>query len=174
GVQGTVIVALPAINYTDGAAGRWMDALVGGAFALLVAVLTPRDARRRARQLSRASLSDLAQMLSRLAEGVGNGDQQQVRDALAEARGTQAMLDEWSDVVRNARQSVRLSPTARRYLPELSRLQRVNLLADRAIRNARVVARRGLVAVEHGRKDTQIAEWLTRMAHAAELLGDAL
>src|SRR5690625_367121 len=35
GVQGVVIVALPVVA-TDGATGRWTDALVGGAFALLV------------------------------------------------------------------------------------------------------------------------------------------
>src|SRR5690606_40142528 len=57
-----VIVALP-VAAIDGPTGRVTDALVGGSFALLVAILTPQDARRRARQLAAASLSDLSQML---------------------------------------------------------------------------------------------------------------
>lgn len=174
GVQGIVIVALPAISYTDGATGRWMDALVGGAFALVVAAITPRDARRRARHLAQASLSDLAQMMRKLADGLEHGDEERVRDALMEGRGTQGVLDEWSDVVRNARQSARISPASRRFLPELARLQRANLLADRAMRNARVITRRALIAVEQGERDAQIATWLREVADGAQRVGTAL
>src|SRR5699024_7745560 len=53
GVQGIVIVALPVITSVDGASGRWIDALIGSSFALVVAALTPGDARRRARELAR-------------------------------------------------------------------------------------------------------------------------
>lgn len=174
GVQGIVIVALPALSYADGAAGRWLDALIGGAFALIVAALTPRDARRRARQLARASMTDLSQMLRKLARGLAEGDERLVRDALVEGRGTQGVLDEWADVVRNARQTVRFSPASRHFLPELARLQRASLLADRAMRNARVITRRGLVAVEQGEHDAQIAQWLKQIAEAAQQLGTAL
>src|SRR5699024_5901703 len=82
GVQGIVIVALPAIGTADGAAGRWIDALIGGAFALAVAALTPGDARRRARQLAAAGTSDLAHVLRLLARGVRTGDEQAIRDSL--------------------------------------------------------------------------------------------
>ena len=157
GVQGVVIVALPVVA-TDGATGRWTDALVGGAFALLVAVLTPGDARRRARQLASASFSDLAQMLDTLAVGIGDGDVERMRDGLAQGRGTQGTLDDWVEVVRNARQAARLSPAARRYVPELARQERASTFADRAMRNARVIARRGMVAVEQGARDDQVAD----------------
>src|SRR5699024_10041517 len=108
GVQGIVIVALPIISNIDGASGRWTDALIGSTFALLVAALTPGDARRRARELARGATFDLAQMLHRLASGLRERDEQQVEDALVEGRGTQGVLDEWSEVVRNAQLSVRL------------------------------------------------------------------
>ncbi|HLS74593.1 MAG TPA: FUSC family protein [Actinomycetaceae bacterium] len=173
GVQGVVIVALPVVA-TDGATGRWTDALVGGAFALLVAVLTPRDARRRARQLAGAGFSDLAQMLDTIAAGIGDGDIEQMRDALAQGRGTQGTLDEWAEVVRNARQAARLSPAARRYVPELARLERASTFADRAMRNARVIARRGMVAVEQGARDDQVADAYAGLAVGARRLGKAL
>lgn len=173
GVQGVVIVALPVLA-TDGAIGRWTDALVGGSFALLVAVLTPRDARRRARELADGSFSDLAQMLDTLAGGVRTGDVERMRDALAQGRSTQGTLDDWATVVRNARQAARLSPAARRYVPELARLQRASTFTDRAMRNARVIARRGLVAVEQGMRDDRVADALAGLAVAARRLGDAL
>src|SRR5699024_7874754 len=133
-----------------------------------------RDARRRARQLARASMSDLSQMLRKLSRGLAEGDEQLVRDALMEGRGTQGVLDEWAEVVRNARQSVRFSPASRLYLPELARLQRASLLADRAMRNARVITRRGLTAVEQGERDAQIAHWISQVAGAARQLGASL
>lgn len=173
GVQGIVIVALPVIA-TDGATGRWTDALVGGSFALLVAVLTPRDARRRVRQLATASFSDLAQMLDTLAAGMREGDVERMRDGLAQGRGTQGTLDDWVEVVRNARQAARLSPAARRYVPELARLERASTFADRAMRNARVIARRGIVAVEQGARDEEVADAFAGLAVAARRLGTAL
>ena len=173
GVQGIVIVALP-VAAIDGPTGRWTDALVGGSFALLVAVLTPRDARRRARELAGASFSDLAQMLDTLAGGLRAGDAERMRDGLAQGRGTQGTLDDWAEVVRNARQAARLSPTARRYVPELARLERARTFADRAMRNARVIARRGLVAVENGARDDRVADALAGLAVASRRLGEAL
>lgn len=173
GVQGIVIVALP-VAAIDGPTGRVTDALVGGSFALLVAVLTPQDARRRARQLAAASLSDLSQMLGTAAKGLREGDPERMRDALALGRSTQGTLDDWSSVVRNAMQSARISPTARRYLPELARLQRASTLTDRAMRNARVIARRGLAAVEQGVQDHRVADALHGLAVAAGRLGEAL
>ncbi|MEE6281921.1 FUSC family protein [Georgenia sp. MJ170] len=174
GVQGIVIVALPAISMTDGITGRWTDALIGGACALVVAVATPGDARRRARQLAAASQGDLARMLRTLASGLRRGDAELVRDALAQGRGTQGVLDEWAEVVRNALQSARISPTARMYVPELARMQRASMLSDRAMRNARVIARRGLVAVQDGSQDEEIAAALERLANGATMLGAAL
>ncbi len=173
GVQGIVIVALP-VAAIDGPTGRWTDALVGGSFALLVAMLTPHDARRRTRQLAVASLSDLSEMLQTLARGLRDGDPERMRDALAQGRSTQGTLDDWDSVVRNALQSARISPAARRYLPELSRLRRASTLTDRAMRNARVIARRGLVAVEQGVRDERVADALGQLAVAARRLGDAL
>ncbi len=173
GVQGIVIVALP-VAAIDGPTGRWTDALVGGSFALLVAVLTPQDARRRARQLAVASLSDLSQMLETVARGLRDGDPERMRDALALGRSTQGTLDDWASVVRNALQSARISPTARRFVPELSRLRRASTLTDRAMRNARVIARRGLVAVEQDIRDVRVADAVHGLAVGARRLGEAM
>lgn len=174
GVQGVVIVALPVISSVDGASGRWLDALVGGAFALVVAALTPGDARRRARELAQGASADLAQMLRHLAEGLASGDAQRVRDALVEGRGTQGVLDEWSEVVRNAQLSVRISPASGQYLPELAELKHANLMLDRAMRNARVITRRAITAVEEGDSDPKVVAAVEATARAVEALGESL
>ncbi|WP_127573901.1 FUSC family protein [Georgenia faecalis] len=173
GVQGIVIVALP-VAVTGGPAGRWVDALVGGACALVVALATPRDARRRTRMLARSCLTELSVMLRTLAEGIGAGDAELVRDALVQGRGTQGILDQWESSVHNARQAARLSPAARRFLPELARLERASVVVDRAMRNARVAARRALSAVEEGGRDADIAEAVHGLSRGAALLGAAL
>lgn len=174
GVQGVVIVALPVISSVDGASGRWLDALIGSGFALLVAALTPGDARRRARELARGATFDLAQMLHRLAEGLAGLDEEKVRDALVEGRGTQGVLDEWSDVVRNAQLSVRISPASSRYLPELAELKHANLMVDRAMRNARVITRRAVTAVQEGEVDPKVVRSIRATAAGVEELGAAL
>lgn len=174
GVQGIVIVALPAVTMADGITGRWTDALVGGGCALVVAMVTPGDARRRARQLAGASTDDLARMLRTIASGLRRADPELVRDALAQGRGTQGVLDEWDEVVRNTLQSARISPAARSYVPELARMQRASTLCDRAMRNARVIARRSLVTVGEGRRSEALAAALERLANGTVLLGSAL
>lgn len=174
GVQGVVIVALPVISTLDGASGRWLDALIGSAFALIVAALTPGDARRRARELARGGTMDLAQMLHRLAAGLAQNDAEKIRDALIEGRGTQGVLDEWSEVVRNALLSARISPASSHYLPELAELQHANLMVDRAMRNARVITRRATSALEGGPVDAALIEAVTRTARAVVDLGAAL
>lgn len=174
GVQGIVIVALPVLSTIDGASGRWIDALVGSALALLVAALTPGDARRRARELARGASDDLAQMLYYLARGMRERDENTIHDALVEGRGTQGVLDEWSEVVRNAQLSVRFSPAARNYLPELSALKHANLMVDRAIRNARVITRRAVAAIEEGEFSPELPGVIEETARAVDLLGAAL
>jgi len=174
GVQGVVIVALPVISTVDGASGRWIDALVGSGCALLVAALTPGDARRRARELARGATLDLAQVLDHLAAGLAASDGRKIHDALIEGRGTQGVLDEWSEVVRNAQLSLRISPASSRYRPELAELQHANLMIDRAMRNARVLTRRAASAIEGGEVDESFTRAIAGTARAVAVLGAAL
>src|SRR5690625_406771 len=174
GVQGIVIVALPVITSVDGASGRWIDALIGSSFALVVAALTPADALRRARELARGATFDLAHMLHHLAMGMEELHDQRAQDALVEGRGTQGDLGERSGEVRNAQLSVRLSPASGHYLPELAELKHANLMVDRAMRNARVITRRAVTAVQEGEVDPNVVRSIREIAEAVEKLGAAL
>jgi len=149
GSQAMVIVGLPvAAGVGGGPLGRWTDALVGGAVAFLVAVLTPSDPRRHPRVLAQRATHELATVLDELAHGLLARSAQDVEDALVRARASQPRLDEWRDTSRNALDLARLSPAQRRHRGELGAHVDAAVLLDRAMRNARVLTRRALALLE--------------------------
>ncbi len=147
GLQAIIIVVLPA-TLGSGSFGRWTDALIGGAVALVVAVLVPGRSWRRAHLLAEQFLDEVAGMLAMLAAGLRRGDVKRAADALASGRAAEPLLQSWRAVLAAGRDAVRFSPVARSHRAEIAELTRVCVLADRAMRNARVVTRRSLVAIE--------------------------
>jgi uncharacterized membrane protein YgaE (UPF0421/DUF939 family) len=141
GVQAMVVVVLPASG-TGGPLGRWLDALVGGVMALVVAALSPQDPRRRVRAVAEEAMSEIAEVLRTLAEGLRSREPATVRRALLRGRASQPVLDTWRSAAASARQTARLSPAFRRHRDELAAQAASATLADRAMRNARVLARR--------------------------------
>ncbi|NUU16642.1 aromatic acid exporter family protein [Cellulomonas humilata] len=175
GVQALVIVGLPAIGATGGPLGRWIDAAIGGAVALAVALLTPRDPRRHLRVLARAAVEDLAAVLRLLASGLRTGSTADVQDALVRGRASQPALDEWSETATSAGELARVSPTLRKYRAELAGLGGNAVLIDRAMRNARVLARRSRSTVDAQSHDlTTIAAQVEDTARATDELAAAL
>jgi uncharacterized membrane protein YgaE (UPF0421/DUF939 family) len=176
GVQAIVIVGLPAVGAGGGSLGRWTDALVGGAVALAVAALTPSDPRRRPRAQGRAATEEVAGMLRVLARGMREGSVTDVEDALVRGRATQPALDEWHDAAAAARDLGRVSPAARRHRVELTWIGESAVRVDRAVRNARVLARRATSTVETGHRDAlaPVADAVDRTALAADALAAAL
>ena len=148
---------------------RFVDALIGGAVALLVGqVLFPRDPVRAMAQAARPVVSDLSVALKALAEALRDGDEERARRALEIARSTDDDLSAFFDAVALARETF----TLRR--PRGRTRERVPLYAeaaqqmDYAVRNTRVLARRALNAIR--RRGPAPAE----LADAVELLGDAV
>lgn len=150
GIQSIVVIAMPTGAMTDGAFGRWTDALVGAAIAFFVAALLPDNAIRRPRRRAQAAVTELSDMLQMLSEALRRGDPERARDALTVGRDAQQVLDNWEKTVRNARQVITVNPTMRADRTEVGRLARASVLADRAVRNARVVARKAESVVEAG------------------------
>src|SRR5690625_1011563 len=60
------------------------------------------------------------------------------------------------------------------YLPELAELKHANLMVDRAMRNARVITRRAVTAVQEGEVDPNVVRSIREIAEAVEKLGAAL
>jgi uncharacterized membrane protein YccC len=79
---------------------RFLDALIGGAIALLVGqVLFPRDPVRAMAKAARPVVSDLSVALKALAEALRDGDEQRARRALSAIRRHGPAPDELADAV---------------------------------------------------------------------------
>ncbi|MFC8598995.1 MULTISPECIES: FUSC family protein [unclassified Isoptericola] len=141
GVQAGVVVGLPASVATNGAFGRWTDALVGGGVALLVALLTPGDPRRRIRALALDATRELALTLESVARGLRDGDPDELAAALVRGRAAEKVLEDWQEVARTSDDIAKVSVN-RLLRAEITRLAAQAVLVDRAMRSVRVLARR--------------------------------
>jgi uncharacterized membrane protein YgaE (UPF0421/DUF939 family) len=174
GVQAIVIVGLPMAS--GGPFGRWVDAAIGGAVALAVALLTPSDPRRHSRALARSATEELAAVLHALARGLATGSVREVDDALVRGRASQPVLDDWTETAKNAQELSRVSPASRRYHDELGELVQASVLVDRAMRSARVLVRRtrSVVDADQPHDLAAVAAQVEATARAADDLGVAL
>lgn len=172
GVQAIVIVGLPAIG--GGPFGRWLDAVAGGLVALAVVLLWPTDPVRRPQALARSAVGELGRVLHTLARGLDAGSSALVEEALLLGRATQPALDDWLEATRSAHELAKVAPSARRRRDELDALVDAAVRTDRAVRNARVLARRSaaLLAGEHDL--ARVAEDVRRAAAATDELAAAL
>ena len=175
GVQSVVVVALPWYMLGDaGGLDRWLDALVGGSVALIVAALLPVDVRKQVRSLARASLLEVAQTLEAVAKGLDERDNSTVGDALVQARGSQAVIDEWQEMVRDAQAATRFTPSWLRHDEEMARLDRAGMLCDRAMRNTRVLTRHAASVAFDSQEAMALAGTLREVADATRLLAGIL
>lgn len=169
GTQAIVIVGLPAAS--GGPLGRWTDALVGGAFALLVALLLPGDTRRRPRALAARATTELAETLELVAAGMRTGDADRLSTALVRGRASEPVFEEWRTSAGTGRDLARVS-VGRPYRDELGRLEGQAVLVERAMRTVRVLARRAPSAV--ARDLAPVADLTDRFAAGVRLLASAL
>lgn len=172
GVQAIVIVGLPQIG--GGPFGRWVDAVVGGVVALAFALLTPTDPRRHPRALARTAVQELATVLHALARGLRRGSVTDVEEALLTGRASQPALDQWRDAATSAAELARLAPAHRRHRAALERLVEEAVLLDRAMRNARVLVRRCVAAVDDGAVAAGLGDVVAEVAQAVDELAAAL
>jgi len=148
---------------------RALDALIGGAVALLVGqVLFPRDPVRAMAKAARPVVSDLSVALKALAEALRDGDEARARRALEMARGTDDDLADFFDAVALARETFTLRHPRRRTRERVPLYAEAAQQMDYAVRNTRVLARRALNAIRrHGPAPEELAD-------AVALLGDAV
>lgn len=170
GVQALVVVGLPALP-SGGPVGRWTDALLGGAVALVFAALSPSDPRARSRVQAREALG---LMLRDLGSGLRAGDGDAIADALVRGRASQPALDDWRATARNAGEIARVSPGRRRLSGELARLEEAAAKTDYAMRNSRVIARRAVSLVESEHDLEDVGGVVERLSVLAARLGAVL
>ena len=154
---------------------RFIDALIGGAVALLVGqVLIPHNPLRALAQAAEPVVDDLAVALRAVAQALRDGDAERAQRALEVARAVEADLASFYDAVALARETRPVLPgrRTRERLPVYAEAARQ---MDYAVRNTRVLARRAVASVRRqGRAPEPLSEGIDLLADAVVELGKAL
>ncbi|MCU1425608.1 MAG: hypothetical protein JWM51_1899 [Microbacteriaceae bacterium] len=171
GLQSMLVVLLPA---PDGVLTRSVDGLVGGAVALLVTALVPRDPRGIAMRDAGRLSSILAESFAALLDGLRDGDESAAQLAVERARRTQPVIEEWTSSLDSALSISRISPFLRGHLPALRHQSRVLTGLDLAARHLRVIDRRVSFLLRDGVPRPELAQLLGGIAAAVALLGQSV
>jgi hypothetical protein len=154
---------------------RFLDALVGGAVALLVGqVLFPRDPLRAMAGAARPVVDDLARSLDASAQALRAGDLRLAERALEMARAVDEDLLDFHDAVAVARETMPVLP-ARRPRERLPLYAEAVQRMEYAVRNTRVLERRAVATVRrHGPAPPELADAVAELAEAVRALGRQL
>ncbi|WP_020106043.1 aromatic acid exporter family protein [Nocardia sp. 348MFTsu5.1] len=154
---------------------RMIDAFTGGVVAIVVIALMPTHPVLRARRDAADVLATIADVLSDVAGGLRQMDQDRVRSALEHARGTQSGIDEMRTDLSGGKEISKISPLHWANHSRFDRLAAVADPLDNAVRNVRVLARRAAGAVENGEPiQPEIIELVADLGHASYVLNDMM
>lgn len=145
GVQGMIVTVLFA--GTGSAFSRWIDAVVGGGVALVMATITPLTPLRRPRVQASWVLTEFAEVLHESATAGRRRDQARADDALARARESEHLMDSLREATKEGIAVTRQSPFRRNQQANVIAIADITEPLDRALRNIRVLVRRVTVAV---------------------------
>jgi uncharacterized membrane protein YgaE (UPF0421/DUF939 family) len=167
--QSMLVMLLP--DPDGGAFVRSIDGAVGGAVALLVTAIVPRDPVGLARHDARRLFDEVDRAFAALVGALRTDDAPRADDALERLRSTQPVLDDWSSTLESAESIARLSPFLRSRLPDLRQQATVRRYVDLAVRNLRVVARRLDTQLGDGVDRSALADLLESTSRAVAVLG---
>ena len=148
---------------------RFFDALVGGAVGLVVmTLLLPLNPLTVVRRAVEPALAALAAGLHDISKGLFAGDAEAVRQALEDLRAAETTFTAFSAAVTAAGENVAFAPARWRAKGALSQYVDGSAQLTYALRNARVMARRGETALADGEPIPAV------LPGAIGLLGDAV
>ncbi len=142
-VQAIVVTTLLPVA---GGPDRIVDALIGGAVALLAATVVPGAPLRRPREEAAKIAAELARLLRDSRASASEADLEQARDTLDRARETEALLTDLRAAAGEGLEVVRTSPFRWRDSADVRSIAELVAPMDRALRNTRVLARRVMVS----------------------------
>jgi uncharacterized membrane protein YgaE (UPF0421/DUF939 family) len=146
-VQGIVVVTFAAApGY---AVTRWLDALVGGAVALVAATVVPRAPLRRPLEQAARVVRRIAELLRAGSAGAADGDVDRVFAVLADARTTDRLIRDLQGAADEGLSVLASSPFRRRHGVHVRRVVEFVEPLDRALRNTRVLVRRMALSAYH-------------------------
>lgn len=175
-LQALLVVMLPPP--VDGTFTRSIDAMVGGAFALVLVYLIPTDPRRQPREQLRKLTTELSEVLREAADAVRRDDSQAAWHCLVRARKTQPIVDAVTSSLKSSHEIAVAAPLHRRHRSEVDEISRAIRYLDLVTRNTRVLARRVASIINHitlaPSAVDSIAESLDAMADVVTTVGNGL
>jgi uncharacterized membrane protein YgaE (UPF0421/DUF939 family) len=155
---------------------RFLDALAGGATALIVSALVlPDNPVRIVRRAARPLLNELAATLDDVAEAILARDRGLADAALQRARAIDELSGRFEEAVRVSLQTARFAPPRRRFRSEIEEYAETARRLDLAVRNIRVLARGTIRAVRLGENmPPGTAEAVRELAATARAFPDAM
>jgi hypothetical protein len=163
-VSAVLVTALPASGVTG---ARFVDALIGASVALLANAITPTHPIRMVRRELGPLLIELAEIFDRLADALETRDRGLAEQALSAGRADEHLVGEVRSALMAARETTVLAPPRRGSRDALEGFTHAIDPIDFAWRNARVLARNTLRAIDLEDRAPP------RAIHSMRLLGDA-
>lgn len=165
-VQAVIVVAL-APTAAEGF-GRWLDAVVGCALALMMATVAPSAPLRKPARLAAQVLDQLAATMEAAATELKKVDERAGDEVLSQARLTEDALADLDDATAEGLAVVRQSPFRRRQLAGIEAYAQLSDPLGHASRNLRVLARRCAVALWRGEEVPAL--YRAQMCELAEVM----
>lgn len=172
-VQSVIVSTL--LPDPDAGVDRWLDALVGGAVALVAAAVVPRAPLRRPREEAARLADDLAVLLHEVADRAEDGDVDRAEEALRRARATESSMEDLRLAAREGLSVVASSPLRRGHRRSVRRMAKLVEPLDHAIRNTRVLVRRTVAAARYEEPvPVAYVNLVDHLADAVEQIADEL
>ena len=172
GLQAMLVQILPAPE--GGVFIRSLDGLIGGATALVVTALIPRDPRGLARTDATKLFDVFLDALEALKLALRDVDLKVADETLKRVRRTQPLVDNWRMSLDSAISIARISPFLRKYRDELRGQVRLMRGMDLATRNLRVVVRRVDFLIRDAQPRPYLADLMEQIADATRVLARGL
>jgi uncharacterized membrane protein YgaE (UPF0421/DUF939 family) len=173
GVQSVVVTTL--LPNPHAGLSRWLDAVIGGAVALVAATVVPRAPLRRPRQEAADVVRLLADLLREAGRSAQDGDQERAVRTLTRARDEDSSLDDLRAAAAEGLHIMASSPFRRSRDQEVRRMADLVVPLDRALTNARVLIRRSVHLARSGsRLPPEYAELIEDLAAAVDLIESEL
>ncbi|UYG17996.1 FUSC family protein [Brachybacterium huguangmaarense] len=176
GIQSMLVLVMPATpSMTPGS--RFLDAVTGVTVAIVIYLLFSGDPRRPQRRAAERFYLELDDTLVSLAVAARTGSEEVATAGLRSLRSnSQKLTDQWDLANDAANEMATFSPTGARHARSVERLRKLLVGSDRAMRNARVIARREaefLHAVD-GDPHSSLADALVAAHDAVTAIRDAI
>ncbi len=154
---------------------RWLDAVVGGAVALLAAAVVPAAPLRRPRVQAAKVAAAVALLLRQTGVAARDGDVARVAEVLGRARATEGLVRELEAAADEGLDVIATSPFLRHRSGQVRRVADLIEPLDRALRSTRVLVRRVVVATSEGeRLPATYLKAIDDLAAAAEVVSHVL